>query len=105
MAHSEDTGAGQGRAASARTVRVPEDRGGQRLDNFLLGQLKGAPRSLVYKLVRSGQVRVNGGRARAERKLELGDEVRIPRVRLAPAAAQGSPCRGRLGALQASILV
>jgi 23S rRNA pseudouridine955/2504/2580 synthase len=40
----------------ARTVRVPEDRAGQRLDNFLLGQLKGAPRSLVYKLVRSGQV-------------------------------------------------
>ncbi|MGO1720748.1 MAG: RluA family pseudouridine synthase, partial [Luteimonas sp.] len=35
----------------ARTVRVPEDRDGQRLDNFLLGQLKGAPRSLVYKLV------------------------------------------------------
>ena len=48
----------------ARTVRVSDDREGQRLDNFLLGQLKGAPRSLVYKLVRSGQVRVNGGRAK-----------------------------------------
>ena len=59
---------------------MPEDRDGQRLDNFLLGQLKGAPRSLVYKLVRSGQVRVNGGRAKAERKLEAGDEVRIPPV-------------------------
>ena len=69
-------------AAPARTVKVPEDRDGQRLDNFLLGQLKGAPRSLVYKLVRSGQVRVNGGRAKAERKLEAGDEVRIPPVRL-----------------------
>ena len=66
--------------AGARTVKVPEDRDGQRLDNFLLGQLKGAPRSLVYKLVRSGQVRVNGGRAKAERKLEAGDEVRIPPV-------------------------
>lgn len=65
-----------------RTIKVPEDRGGQRLDNFLLGQLKGAPRSLVYKLVRSGQVRVNGGRAKAERKLEAGDEVRIPPVNL-----------------------
>ena len=54
-----------GKAAGARTVRVPEDRAGQRLDNFLLGQLKGAPRSLVYKLVRSGQVRVNGCRDRA----------------------------------------
>jgi Pseudouridylate synthases, 23S RNA-specific len=65
-----------------RMVRVSEDRAGQRLDNFLLGQLKGAPRSLVYKIVRSGQVRVNGGRAKAERKLEAGDEVRIPPVRL-----------------------
>ena len=48
-------------------MRVADERAGQRLDNFLLGQLKGAPRSLVYKLVRSGQVRVNGGRAKAER--------------------------------------
>src|SRR5690606_11430146 len=69
-------------AAGARLVRVPDDRDGQRLDNFLLGQLKGAPRSLVYKLVRSGQVRVNGGRAKADRKLEAGDEVRIPPLRL-----------------------
>ena len=50
------------RAGGARTVRIPEDRAGQRLDNFLLGQLKGAPRSLVYKLVRWGEVRVKGGR-------------------------------------------
>ena len=62
------------RNPGARTVRVPDDRAGQRLDNFLLGQLKGAPRSLVYKLVRSGQVRVNGGRAKAERRLEGGDD-------------------------------
>ena len=63
-------------------IKVPEDRAGQRLDNFLLGQLKGAPRSLVYKLVRSGQVRVNGGRAKADRKLDGGEEVRIPPVNL-----------------------
>jgi len=67
---------------SVRMIKVPEDRAGQRLDNFLLGQLKGAPRSLVYKLVRSGQVRVNGGRAKADRKLEGGEEVRIPPVNL-----------------------
>ena len=53
-------------STGVRLVRVPEDRDGQRLDNFLLLQLKGAPRSLVYKLVRSGQVRVNGGRAKAD---------------------------------------
>ena len=67
-------------ASGVRTVRVLEDRDGQRIDNFLLGYLKGAPRSLVYKLLRSGQVRVNGGRVRAERRLEAGDEVRIPPI-------------------------
>ncbi|WP_052116288.1 RluA family pseudouridine synthase [Noviluteimonas dokdonensis] len=91
-------------AAPARTVKVPEDRDGQRLDNFLLGQLKGAPRSLVYKLVRSGQVRVNGGRAKAERKLEAGDEVRIPPVRLGEEADRGTPARGLLEAMDASIV-
>jgi 23S rRNA pseudouridine955/2504/2580 synthase len=77
--------------AAVRMVTVPADRGGQRLDNFLLGQLKGAPRSLVYKLVRSGQVRVNGGRAKAERKLEGGDEVRIPPVSLNEPGEQMPP--------------
>lgn len=89
----------------ARTVQVPEDRAGQRLDNFLLGQLKGAPRSLIYKLVRSGQVRVNGGRAKAERKLEAGDEVRIPPVRIESAQDAGRlPPKGLLSALDASIV-
>ena len=90
--------------ASAHTVRVPEDREGQRLDNFLLGQLKGVPRSLVYKLVRSGQVRVNGGRAKAERKLEAGDEVRIPPVRLEGEAERGTPAPGLLRRIEASIV-
>jgi 23S rRNA pseudouridine955/2504/2580 synthase len=79
------------KSASVRLVRVPEDRGGQRLDNFLLGQLKGAPRSLIYKIVRSGQVRVNGGRAKAERKLEPGDEVRIPPVSLTESGERTAP--------------
>jgi len=92
------------RPAGARTVQVPADRAGQRLDNFLLGQLKGAPRSLVYKLVRSGQVRVNGGRAKAERRLEGGDEVRIPPVRLEAAQARGTPAKGLLEAMEAAIL-
>ena len=56
-------------STGVRLVRVPEDRDGQRLDNFLLLQLKGAPRSLVYKLVRSGQVRINGKRAKADSRL------------------------------------
>lgn len=85
-------------------VRVPEDRAGQRLDNFLLGQLKGAPKSLIYKIVRSGQVRVNGGRAKAETRLEGGDEVRIPPVRLAEAGEKTPPPKGLLAALEAAIV-
>jgi 23S rRNA pseudouridine955/2504/2580 synthase len=88
----------------ARTVKIAEDRDGQRIDNFLLGYLKGAPRSLVYKLLRSGQVRVNGGRVKAERKLEEGDLIRIPPVRLEEAADKGVPAKGLLDAVQASIV-
>ena len=87
-----------------RTVRIAEDRDGQRLDNFLLGQLKGAPRSLVYKIVRSGQVRVNGGRVKADRRLEAGDEVRIPPVRLEEPGEKGVPGRSLLDAMAASIV-
>jgi 23S rRNA pseudouridine955/2504/2580 synthase len=100
MTHSAPPGSGGG----ARTVRVPDDRDGQRLDNFLLGQLKGAPRSLIYKIVRSGQVRVNGGRAKAERKLAGGDEVRIPPVRLAEAGEKATPPAGFMAALEAAIV-
>ncbi|HUH89899.1 MAG TPA: RluA family pseudouridine synthase [Lysobacter sp.] len=100
MTHSETP---ETRAA-ARTVVVSDDRDGQRLDNFLLGQLKGAPRSLVYKLVRSGQVRVNGGRAKAERKLEGGDKVRIPPVRLEEEGDKPTPPKGFMDALDAAIV-
>ena len=67
---------------------IDDTQAGQRLDNFLIGLLKGAPKSLVYRVVRSGEVRVNGGRAQADQRLALGDRVRIPPVRLAtPTAA------------------
>jgi 23S rRNA pseudouridine955/2504/2580 synthase len=59
-------------------LRVQEAHSGQRLDNFLLRQLKGVPRSRVYRLIRRGEVRVNKKRAKPERKLDLGDMVRIP---------------------------
>jgi len=70
-------------SSGVRSVTVSDDREGQRLDNFLLGQLKGAPRSLIYKLVRSGQVRINGKRAKPDSRLDGGDIVRIPPVTLA----------------------
>ena len=91
-------------STGVRLVRVPEDRDGQRLDNFLLLQLKGAPRSLVYKLVRSGQVRINGKRAKADSRLSGGDEVRIPPVRLAEPGEVRVPPKGMLERLAASIV-
>ena len=63
-------------------IEVEPDSDGQRLDNFLLRRLKGVPRSHVYRLIRSGQVRINGGRARPSRRLTAGDQVRVPPVRL-----------------------
>lgn len=85
-------------------MQVAAERAGQRLDNFLLGQLKGAPRSLVYKLVRSGQVRVNGGRAKAERKLAGGDQVRIPPLRLTEPGDKPAPPKGFMDVLDAAIV-
>ena len=61
---------------------VDEAGEGQRLDNFLLRVLKGVPKTLVYRVIRSGEVRVNKGRAAADTRLALGDEVRVPPVRL-----------------------
>lgn len=67
--------------SSVREVRVDPDQDGQRLDNFLSRELGAVPRSLVYRLIRTGQVRVNGGRAKPMRKLAAGDRVRVPPVR------------------------
>ncbi len=63
-----------------KTVEIGPDNSGQRIDNYLLGHLKGVPRSRIYKLLRSGQVRVNSGRKKAHYKLKSGDRVRIPPV-------------------------
>lgn len=64
-------------------VTVGEDYVNQRIDNFLLRELKGIPKSHVYKILRSGEVRVNGKRIKPEHKLCLGDIVRLPPVRKA----------------------
>lgn len=61
-------------------VTVDEDSEGQRLDNFLLAQLRGVPKSIIYRVVRKGEVRVNKGRVRPDTRLKAGDQVRIPPV-------------------------
>jgi 23S rRNA pseudouridine955/2504/2580 synthase len=75
-------------------VNVDEGGAGQRLDNFLLRLLKGVPKTHVYRVIRSGEVRVNRGRASADTRLALGDEVRVPPVRVADRAnAAPAPAR------------
>lgn len=69
-----------------RKLRVDENSSGQRLDNFLLRELKGVPKTHIYRIIRSGEVRVNKGRASAETRLELDDEVRVPPVRVSERA-------------------
>ena len=91
-------------AGGVRTVVIDDERDGQRLDNFLLSHLKGAPRSVIYKIVRSGQVRVNGGRVKPETRLDAGDQVRIPPVRLVEPGEKGVPAKGLLEAMAASIV-
>ena len=69
-------------SAGVRHLEITTDYAGQRLDNFLLRELKGAPKSLIYRIVRKGEVRLNGGRVSPERRLQAGDVLRIPPVRL-----------------------
>lgn len=88
----------------AYTVPVPEDHVGQRLDNFLAGRLKGVPRSLIYRICRSGEVRVNGGRVKPDRRLCAGDEVRIPPVRIAERGEVEAPSTGQLSRIETSII-
>ena len=85
-------------------VEISADLAGQRLDNFLLNRLKGAPRSLIYRIVRRGEVRVNKGRIRPEYRLKAGDKVRIPPVRLAPRRVPTRPAESVLRQLETAIL-
>ena len=71
---------------AASWITVGESGAGQRVDNFLIRVLKGVPKSHVYRIVRSGEVRVNKGRVGADTRLAAGDVVRIPPIRLAAAA-------------------
>ncbi|HYF58696.1 MAG TPA: RluA family pseudouridine synthase [Burkholderiaceae bacterium] len=73
-------------------VTIDEANAGQRLDNFLLSRLKGVPKSHVYRIVRSGEVRVDRGRVAPDHRLEIGQVVRIPPVRTAaPDATAPAP--------------
>ncbi|MGH8282657.1 MAG: 23S rRNA pseudouridine(955/2504/2580) synthase RluC [Gammaproteobacteria bacterium] len=88
----------------ARRLPVGDEDAQQRLDNFLFRQLKGVPKGHVYRLLRTGQVRVNGRRAKPDYRLENGDEIRIPPVRAAETAQITKPGSRQIAALQAAIV-
>jgi 23S rRNA pseudouridine955/2504/2580 synthase len=86
-------------------LTVSEEEAGQRLDNYLLRCLKGAPRSLIYRVIRKGEVRVNKGRVRPDRKLEAGDVLRIPPMRLSEEKVPDAPGSSLIELLESSILL
>jgi 23S rRNA pseudouridine955/2504/2580 synthase len=82
-------------SAEVKFVTVGEESAGQRLDNFLLRLLKGVPKTHVYRIIRSGEVRLNKGRAAADSRVAEGDLVRLPPVRVAEKPAGGAPAPSR----------
>ena len=71
-------------------IRVQEHESAQRLDNYLIKILKGVPKSHIHRIIRAGEVRVNKGRAKPETRIQTGDLIRIPPVRVAERAAKSS---------------
>lgn len=85
-------------------VEATEGDAGQRIDNFLMRVLKHVPKSHVYRVLRKGEVRVNGKRAKPEYRLALGDKVRIPPIKMEAGAPQPKPSRSMQGALEAAVI-
>lgn len=98
--HSAEPG---DRAQGVQHVEIGANRDGQRVDNALSALLKGVPRSLIYRLVRKGQVRVNGKRVKPDTRLRLGDTLRVPPVRVAERDATAPP-PGRAQALNETVI-
>ena len=91
-------------ASVVKFIPIDDDRVGQRIDNFLMTQLKGAPKSLIYRIVRKGEVRVNKGRIKPDYKLKNGDLVRVPPVKLPAPNAPSAVGKGLEKQLREAIL-
>lgn len=90
---------------SVKIIAISADEAGQRIDNFLRAQLKGVPKSMIYRILRKGEVRVNKKRVKPEYKLQPDDQIRIPPVRVAEREdAALSPKLDKIAALSTAIL-
>jgi 23S rRNA pseudouridine955/2504/2580 synthase len=76
--------------SSVQFITVDAESAGQRLDNFLFRHLKGVPKTHVYRIIRSGEVRINKGRVQADTRVEVGDVLRLPPVRVAARSEEGA---------------
>jgi 23S rRNA pseudouridine955/2504/2580 synthase len=87
-----------------RQVEIGPERDGQRIDNALVTMLKGVPKSMIYRLLRTGQVRVNGKRAKPDTRLTAGDMLRIPPVRVAERPEGSAPASGLMASVADAII-
>ena len=101
---SGETAAGMPDLSGVQYVEVSAERAGQRLDNFLLGQLKDLPRPHVYRILRTGEVRVNGRRAKPDYRIQAGDRVRLPPLQRAATIEPTAPPAGLMGEIAGRIL-
>src|SRR3989449_5701850 len=91
--------------ARATWLEVGEESAAQRIDNFLLRRLKGVPKSHVYRVLRSGEVRVNSGRVKPEYRLRVGDRIRVPPIRISPRPPLARPSQFPIVYEDAALLV
>ncbi|WP_245187875.1 RluA family pseudouridine synthase [Frateuria flava] len=87
-----------------RQVDIGPERDGQRIDNALMTLLKGVPKSMIYRLLRTGQVRVNGKRAKPDTRLNAGDTLRIPPVRTAEKVPDRGPSADMVAAVAEAVI-
>ena len=92
-------------ATGPRMVEIAPEHHGQRIDNFLLRILKGVPKSRIYRILRRGEVRVNRGRVKPDYRLQTGDQLRIPPIRLEPDKPISEPPRAVIERIAQSILL
>ena len=104
---NESTGGSRkkpGGSQGAEWATVSSGQAGQRVDNFLMARLKGVPRTRIYRMLRKGEVRINGGRCRPSQRLQAGDRVRIPPVATRTVGDRPEPPAGLRERVLAAIL-
>jgi 23S rRNA pseudouridine955/2504/2580 synthase len=89
---------------SVRILEIQQEQAGQRIDNFLLSHLKGVPKSRIYRCLRRGEVRVNKSRITSSYRLQQGDQVRIPPLRVSHPSIKEPIAQSLLDQIEASLL-